>query len=128
MAKDGWVEWSQHVLAELKRLDQNHNRIIDKIDQIDEKFCEYNTLLTRNTVSLEDHVRRTNLLETKVEHVESEVDGLKNHIDSIHPATALLKLVGSKHAKLIVKALVAAGTFVVSYLYGLKSVIQSWFQ
>lgn len=124
MAND-WKEWSNHVLAELKRFDKNHESIHDKIDKMDSRLDKYNETLIRNTISLEDHILRTNLLEKKMEHVESEVDGLKSHMISIRSFTNIVKLISSARGKVIIKALIGISGAVASYHMGLKDFILS---
>lgn len=34
MGANGWVEWKEYVLAELKRIDMAHEKINDKLDQL----------------------------------------------------------------------------------------------
>lgn len=52
-------------------------RVLDKLDKIDEKQGDMGKVLARNTATLEEHVRRTNILEDKVDRVESCVDKIK---------------------------------------------------
>ncbi len=54
-------------------MDSKLNKIETKIDTISSKMHSIDITLERNTASLEEHVRRTNILETKVEHVDSHV-------------------------------------------------------
>jgi len=75
---------ANHILQEMTRIHTSHDRIFDKLS-------EQGETLVRNTTSLEEHVRRTNLLETKVGHVEVEVDGLKTHLTKINTLITLLK-------------------------------------
>ena len=54
-------------------MDDKFQRLEEKLDFLGEHLAEIDKTLVRNTVSLEDHVRRTNLLETKLEPVEKHV-------------------------------------------------------
>jgi DNA repair exonuclease SbcCD ATPase subunit len=40
MTNDGWTEWSKHVLKELERLNDNHETIRDKIEEIQQSIVE----------------------------------------------------------------------------------------
>lgn len=60
------------------------NRIEDKIDKISDRLNSIDVTLAKNTVSLEEHIKRTNLL-------EEEVKPIKKHVDMIEGA---LKLIG----------------------------------
>lgn len=59
-------------------------RLFNKIDKIDDRLNNIDTSLVRQTVSLEEHVRRTNLL-------ESEIKPIKKHVFLIE---ATFKLIG----------------------------------
>ena len=56
------------------------NRMEDKIDLITEKLSTVDKTLERNTVSLELHIRRTNLLEAEIGNVKSEIDPIAFHV------------------------------------------------
>lgn len=100
-----WKEWSVHVLAELKRFDDNHKRIYDKLE-------EQGQTLVRNTITLEEHVRRTNLLETEVSKVKEEVDGLHIHLGKVDTILSIFKPTKAK-----IKMLVLISSLLAS-LYG----------
>ncbi len=63
---DDWMEWRKYVLAELKRLAKDTTLTHKQLAQLNET-------LIRNTISLEEHVKRTNLLEAKVGHIDAHV-------------------------------------------------------
>lgn len=49
------------------------DKIEEKIDKIDEKLLDMSQWVQRNAISLEEHMRRTDLLEKKLEPVEDHV-------------------------------------------------------
>jgi uncharacterized protein YdcH (DUF465 family) len=49
------------------------DRIFDKIEKIDDRLNNIDTSLVRQTVSLEEHIRRTNLLENEIKPVKRHV-------------------------------------------------------
>jgi hypothetical protein len=49
------------------------DKLEEKIDKIDDKLLTMSTWIQRNAVSLEEHMRRTDLLEKKLEPVEDHV-------------------------------------------------------
>lgn len=49
------------------------NKIYETLEKVQEDVTEIKIIMARNTASLEEHVRRTNLLESKVGHVEDHV-------------------------------------------------------
>lgn len=55
----------------------------DKIDKIVEKISNIDVTLAKQSVILEEHVRRTNLLEQKIEPIE-------NHVAMVNGALKLL--------------------------------------
>lgn len=48
-------------------------RIEDKIDKISDDISDVKVTLVRNTISLEEHVKRTNMLEAKVDPIEKDI-------------------------------------------------------
>lgn len=54
-------------------MDSRLERIESKIDRLGEKMGDISTSVSRNTHSLEEHMRRTELLESKVEPLELQV-------------------------------------------------------
>lgn len=95
---------ASHVLTEIHRIHNSHDKIF-------EKLSEQGETLFRNTVSLEEHVRRTNLLETKVAHVENEVDGLKSHVDKVNFLIDILKPTKDKIKWLLIISSVLGGSY-----------------
>lgn len=59
-------------------------RLEDKVDVVVEKIGEINVTLAKQSVILEEHVKRTNLLETKIEPIEK-------HVIMVH---GILKFIG----------------------------------
>lgn len=59
-------------------------RILNKIDKIDDKLLVIDSTLLRNTITLEEHVRRTSIL-------ESEIKPLKKHVVLVE---AFFKIIG----------------------------------
>ena len=70
------VVLTDHILDHLNRID-------NKQDKIFEELQTQNTTLVRNTVSLEDHIKRTNLLERKMDLIEEDVTKVEEKIFKI---------------------------------------------
>lgn len=49
------------------------DKVYDMLEKVQEDVTEIKIIMARNTASLEEHVRRTNILESKVSHVEEHV-------------------------------------------------------
>lgn len=90
-----WKEWRQLVLSELKRLSKDTSQTHKRLEA-------YNEILVRNTTTLEEHVKRTNLLETRVEHVDEQVQKMANLVSFFDWLT--------NKDNLITKAVLALGT------------------
>jgi uncharacterized coiled-coil protein SlyX len=65
-------------------MDDRFNRLEEKIDKIDDKLAKTNEILAAQHVSLEMHMKRTDLLEQKLEPVE-------RHVAAVH---TILKFIG----------------------------------
>jgi hypothetical protein len=61
-------------------MDNKLDKILNKLDRLDERQDDMDKTLVRNTVSLEHHIARTNLLE---DYVKTEIKPIKKHIDTV---------------------------------------------
>lgn len=61
-----------------RQMDQNKDmdRVLDKLDKIDDRLGIMDVTLVRNTASLEEHIRRTNLLEQAQKELKDSVKPL----------------------------------------------------
>lgn len=68
-------------------MDTKLTTIETKIDKIDERLDKVEQVLIRNTTVMEEHHRRSNLLETHVGKIEDrfylELGPIKNHINLV---------------------------------------------
>lgn len=99
---DGFKQFSELVLHELRRQDT-------KLDKITDKQSEQNEHLLRNTITLEEHIKRTKLLEDRAERIEDEVDVIKDHVDGIKRIFSLVKPTKEKLKWLAILAGLAGG-------------------
>lgn len=118
-----WNEWSRHVLAELKRLDRANEHIHSKLDKVHVSLDKYNENLYRNTASLEEHVRRTDLLESKIEKVEQEVDGLRAHINNVRSLVSFLSSFFSTKGRFIIRLICSGVVLLLGYHLGIKDLV-----
>ena len=73
-------------------MDEKFQRLENKLDTLGDKLSDIDKTLVRNTVSLEDHVRRTNLLEEKLAPVEKHVAMIQGVAKFIALLAALLAI------------------------------------
>lgn len=66
----------KHLLTSVERID---SRLHETTLRLEEKLDSHNQVLLRNTITLEEHVRRTNLLEDRVDHIEKDMVGVLGH-------------------------------------------------
>lgn len=85
--------------------------ILQELRDMRGEQVEQGKTLVRNTVTLEEHVKRTNLLEKRMEHVDNEVDGLKTHIAKINTVFDLLKPTKEKMKWIFIVASIIGGTW-----------------
>jgi hypothetical protein len=102
---------SQLVLDEIKRHDQNHRDLMGEISKIRDEQIEQGKILVRNTVSLEEHIRRTNLLEEKMQDVDDHLDEVRIHITKINFIMGLLKPTKEKIKWLLILSALASGSY-----------------
>lgn len=92
----------------ISRQDEHHRLMLDKLDKIVDKQVEQGETLVRNTISLEEHIRRTNLLEAQVSATQEDVEDIKEHVDKMKVVGKLLTPTKAK-VKWIVTILTALG-------------------
>ena len=63
-----------------------------KLDKIATDISEINQTLIRNTVSLEYHVKRTDLAEARMEAIASDLKPIQEHVSKVHGALKLLSI------------------------------------
>lgn len=66
----------------------------EKLDKILEDLSEIKVVTAVNTAHLEEHIRRTDLLETRVEQVATSIQPLKSHVDMVKGAVKLITICG----------------------------------
>lgn len=64
---DEFKQWTSLVVEQIKIMDSNSKFLSDKVEGIRKDVNAQSNTLVRNTATLEEHVRRTNLLEKSVE-------------------------------------------------------------
>ena len=79
-------------------------RLEAKLDKIADIQLDQAKLLERNTVTLEEHVRRTNILESKLEPVEKHVTMVNGVFKALGIVATLVGIAGGM-AKLMNKPL-----------------------
>lgn len=68
------------------------DRLADKLEKMVDRQNEMNVILARLTSSVEEHVRRSNLLEAEIAIGRSEMIPLKQHVDFMNAAAQTITL------------------------------------
>jgi uncharacterized protein YaaN involved in tellurite resistance len=76
-------EWSKLILGEMKRFDQNHRDVMKSLDKIKEEQTEQGKTLVKNTASLEEHIRRTDIAEKRIDNILVRVDETDDHVEDV---------------------------------------------
>lgn len=71
------------------KLEEKVDKILEDITVIKVELAETKVILDRNTESLQEHMRRTEILETKF---ESDLEPIKKHVAHVEGAGKLLVL------------------------------------
>jgi archaellum component FlaC len=69
--------------------DSRNQRIDDKLDKVMEHITSIDVTLAKQHVSLEEHIKRTNMLEDKLEPIEKHVNMVNGAIKFIILLSAL---------------------------------------
>lgn len=65
-------------------------RLENKVDKIVDDIGEIKIIMARNTVSLEEHIKRTNLLEEEVKRLDEDVRPVKDHVTAMKHSGKLI--------------------------------------
>lgn len=91
-------EWDL-LLNKLEQIDTNHRDVSLKLDKIVDKQTKHGETLVRNTVTLEEHVKgsiasnkRLEIVEKKLDHVETHVGKVELLIDLLRPTKKKIKI------------------------------------
>lgn len=66
---------------------ENNNRIEEKLDKVVDSISDINVTLAKQSVILDEHVKRTNLLEAKVEPIQ-------RHVTMVNGVVKFIGLIG----------------------------------
>lgn len=69
-------------------------RVESKVDKIAEDITEIKVIMARNTASLDEHMKRTALLEEQVRRVDDDIEPIKLHVNFMNKVFALLPYIG----------------------------------
>ena len=74
-------------------MEEKLGRIMDKIDSIDSSLNEMSITLAKQEVSLSEHIKRSNLLEERIEILREEMKPVEKHVMYMHGALKALGVV-----------------------------------
>jgi len=66
-------------------------KIIEKLDTQSTDISEIRVDVAKNTISLDEHMRRTDIADENIQIIRSELKPLQKHVDAVN---TILKLVG----------------------------------
>lgn len=76
---------------------QFHNIVVDELQRNTSRLDTYNETLVRLTVTVEEHVRRTNLLEQKIKPIEQHVQFINTFAKFMAAGATFLVALRSLH-------------------------------
>lgn len=77
-------------------MDEFRMQVIEKLDKLDERLDNVDKTLIRNTASLEEHIRRTEILEAEMEPVKThvaQVSGIVKFIILLSSAAGIIQAI-----------------------------------
>lgn len=93
----------------------DENKILEKLDKLAEIGIKQEVNLARLTVTVEEHTKRSNLLEDAQKEIHQELEPIKKHVAMVNGALKLIGLVGIMAT--IVMAVVETLQFLSHYLH-----------
>lgn len=76
-------------------MDDIQVKILEKLDTISSDMSEMKVTLAKQEVSLQEHIRRTNLLEGKLQPIEEHVSAVNTTIKIFGQVTGLASIIAS---------------------------------
>lgn len=73
-------------------MEKRFDRIEEKLDEVKDELSTTNVILAKNTESLEYHIKRTDLLESKVSHIDGHVKMMQGASKVVGALLALASL------------------------------------
>lgn len=73
-----------------KETNEKIDKLTEKVDKLDEKTDNHDKVLTRNTDSLEHHIKRTDLSEKRIETLEKDSIEAKTAFKTVAVIASLL--------------------------------------
>ena len=73
----------------------DNKRLEDKLDKIVDDISEIMQTMAANTSSLEEHIRRTDIAESRINDVELELTPLKAHVAFVKGAAWSMGILGA---------------------------------
>jgi chromosome segregation ATPase len=67
------------------------DRLLNKLDQLDERLHSIDVTLAKQEVNLQEHMRRTELLEAEVNDVRASIEPVQDHVKIVN---GILKFIG----------------------------------
>lgn len=69
-------------------------RILVKLDKIEDRLDSIDKTLIKNTESLEYHIKRTDLLQEQVKTLDTNLKPVEDHVKSVNLIISIVKWVG----------------------------------
>lgn len=80
------------------------DKILEKMTELEINMVKQESNLCRNTDSLEEHMKRTQILESMIETLNADIDPIKKHVNFVKGAGWMLGIAGT-----ILIALISTG-------------------
>ena len=71
------------------------DRIYEKLEKIDEHLDGIHVLQAIHTEQLKEHMRRSDLLEKRIEQVDTELKPVERHVAMVNGAIKLIGILGT---------------------------------
>ena len=98
-----------------ERLDKLEEKIDQKFDKVIETANHQEVHLGKLTVSVEDHIQRTNILQDEQKEIKKTIVPIQKHVSMVNGALKLIGLGGI--IATIVMAVVESAEFILRYLH-----------
>lgn len=77
-----------------KGIENQIEKLDEKVDKLDEKIQDIGVVLTRNTSSLEEHMRRSLANEEAIQLMRQQIKPIESHVASVHTVLKIFGFLG----------------------------------
>ena len=82
-------------MSEYKRIEDRFDKLDTVLDKIDDRLNSIDITLAKQSTSLQEHIRRTELAEENIELLRTEIKPLSQHVVTINSLAKIISVLAA---------------------------------